>query len=74
MSIQALKPSDRTIEIVTKILLIALAAVLIVSAIITVFPFFWSALLSTRDRSEIFGTGISLAMGDSLSYNYQRLL
>ncbi|CAM4284686.1 carbohydrate ABC transporter permease [Vibrio astriarenae] len=74
MSIQALKPSDRTIEIATKILLIALAAVLIVSAIITVFPFFWSALLSTRDRSEIFGTGISLAMGDSLSYNYQRLL
>ncbi|MGL6261221.1 carbohydrate ABC transporter permease [Vibrio sp. WXL103] len=74
MSIQALKPSDRTIEIVTKILLVALAILLIISAIITVFPFFWSALLSTRDRSEIFGTGISLAMGDSLSYNYQRLL
>lgn len=74
MSIQVFKPSDRAIEIATKILLVALATLLIVSAIITVFPFVWSALLSTRDRSEIFGTGISLAIGDSLSYNYERLL
>lgn len=74
MSIQVFKPSDRAIEIGTKIVLVALATLLIVSAIITVFPFFWSALLSTRDRSEIFGTGISLAIGDSLSYNYERLL
>ncbi|GAM72915.1 ABC-type sugar transport system [Vibrio ishigakensis] len=67
MSIQVFKPSDRAIEIATKILLVALATLLIVSAIITVFPFVWSALLSTRDRSEIFGTGISLAIGDSLA-------
>ncbi|MDR9827724.1 carbohydrate ABC transporter permease [Vibrio sp. FNV 38] len=74
MSLQALKPNDRMIEVGTKILLVLMAIILIISALITIFPFFWSALLSTRDRSEIFGTGISLAMGDSLSYNYQRLL
>lgn len=52
----------------------ALAAILIVSALITVFPFLWSALLSTRDRTEIFGSGISLMMGDSLAINYEKLL
>ncbi len=56
-----LKPSDRTVELLVKALMVLLAAILIVSAIITVFPFIWSALLSTRDRSEIFGTGISFA-------------
>lgn len=61
-------------QLITKILLAALAAVLIVSALMTVFPFLWSALLSTRDRSEIFGTGISLAIGDSLTVNYNKLL
>ncbi len=30
--------------------------------------------LSTRDRSEIFGTGISFAIGDSLAINYAKLL
>ncbi|MBM7035960.1 sugar ABC transporter permease [Vibrio sp. qd031] len=69
----ALKPSDRTIEITTKVLMVLLAIVLIVSAFVTVFPFFWSALLSTRDRSEIFSTGISFAIGDSLMINYARL-
>ncbi len=61
----ALMPSDRTIYILTKIAMVFLATILIISAIVTVFPFVWSALLSTRDRSEIFGTGISLAIGDS---------
>ncbi len=69
----ALKPSDRTIAIVTKILMVLLGTILIVSAIMTVFPFLWSALLSTRDRTEIFGTGISFAIGDSLAINYARL-
>ena len=53
------RPSDRSIKIFTKLLMALLAVVLIVSAIMTVFPFLWSALLSTRDRTEIFGTGIS---------------
>ncbi|MGR5206845.1 MULTISPECIES: carbohydrate ABC transporter permease [Vibrio] len=67
-------PSERTTHLLTKVAMVLLAFVLIVSAIITVFPFIWSALLSTRDRSEIFGTGISLAIGDSLAYNYAQLL
>ncbi|WP_409202840.1 carbohydrate ABC transporter permease [Vibrio sp. SS-MA-C1-2] len=55
-------------------MLVVLITVLIVSALMTVFPFLWSALLSTRDRSEIFGTGISFAIGDSLGFNYEKLL
>ncbi|HGF7514126.1 TPA: carbohydrate ABC transporter permease, partial [Vibrio cholerae] len=69
----SIKPSDRAIESFTKILMVVLALVLIVSAIVTVFPFIWSALLSTRDRGEIFGTGISFAIGDSLAINYAKL-
>ena len=74
MNMTTFKPSIDTTELITKILLALLAAVLIVSALITVFPFLWSALLSTRDRSEIFGSGISLAIGDSLAINYEKLL
>ena len=66
--------SDRGIEIFIKTLMVMLGAVLIVSAVMTVFPFIWSALLSTRDRTEIFGTGISFAIGGSLAINYARLL
>ncbi|MEZ8099436.1 carbohydrate ABC transporter permease [Vibrio bivalvicida] len=68
------RPSDRNLEIFTKLLMTLLAVVLIVSAIMTVFPFLWSALLSTRDRTEIFGSGISFAIGDSLAVNYAKLL
>jgi multiple sugar transport system permease protein len=74
MSTSTFKLNTDVSELITKILLAALAAVLIVSALITVFPFLWSALLSTRDRTEIFGSGISLMMGDSLTINYQKLL
>lgn len=74
MSIHALKLSDRSSEVITKIAMAMLAVVLIVSALITVFPFLWSALLSTRDRTEIFGSGISFAIGDSLAINYAKLL
>lgn len=74
MSIHALKLSDRSIELITKVMMVLLAVVLIVSALITVFPFLWSALLSTRDRTEIFGSGISFAIGDSLAINYAKLL
>ena len=68
------RPNARTIEILTKILMALLAVILIVSAIMTVFPFLWSALLSTRDRTEIFGSGSSFAIGDSLAINYAKLL
>ncbi|WP_158116856.1 carbohydrate ABC transporter permease [Vibrio cincinnatiensis] len=71
--LMSLKLSDRAIEVLTKVLMVILAVILILSAIVTVFPFVWSALLSTRDRTEIFGTGISFAIGDSLASNYARL-
>ncbi|MCG3766057.1 carbohydrate ABC transporter permease [Vibrio cincinnatiensis] len=71
--LMSLKLSDRAIEVLTKVLMVILAVILILSAIVTVFPFVWSALLSTRDRTEIFGTGISFAIGDSLAINYARL-
>ncbi|BDU40676.1 carbohydrate ABC transporter permease [Vibrio nigripulchritudo] len=74
MSTHTLNPNQRWIELATKVLMIALATVLIVSALMTVFPFLWSALLSTRDRTEIFGSGISFAIGDSLTINYAKLL
>ncbi|WP_190960446.1 carbohydrate ABC transporter permease [Vibrio gigantis] len=67
-------PSERSMYILTKILMVMLGILLVVSALITVFPFVWSALLSTRDRSEIFGSGISFAIGDSLAINYAKLL
>lgn len=71
--ISYLNISDKNAEKLIKALMVILAAILIVSALITIFPFFWSALLSTRDRSEIFGGGISFAIGDSLGFNYEKL-
>ena len=68
------KPSYNVVDLLTRIALIVIAAILIVSAIMTVFPFVWSALLSTRDRTEIFSTTISFSLGDSLGYNYEKLL
>ncbi len=66
--------NTRVTEAIVKVTLVALASVLIISALMTVFPFIWSALLSTRDRTEIFGSGISFAIGDSLAINYAKLL
>lgn len=66
--------NTRVTEVIVKVALVALASVLIISALMTVFPFIWSALLSTRDRTEIFGSGISFAIGDSLAINYAKLL
>lgn len=70
---QSVDSNEKMIEFVTKVVLMMIAAVLIFSAVLTVFPFVWSAILSTRDRSEIFGTTISFSLGDSLSINYARL-
>lgn len=74
IAIKRFMPSDRLIELSIKLLMLLLGALLIISALITIFPFLWSALLSTRDRSEIFGSGISFAIGDSLAINYTKLL
>jgi multiple sugar transport system permease protein len=62
------------IRIMTRAMMLLLGLLLVVSALLTVFPFIWSALLSTHDRSTIFGSGIVLSVGESLGYNYQRLL
>jgi multiple sugar transport system permease protein len=57
-----------------KLWLLALIFVSVVAAILTVFPFIWSAILATHDRSTIFGGGIPLYWGDHLQANYDRLL
>ncbi|MCW0469704.1 hypothetical protein OH492_14095 [Vibrio chagasii] len=45
-------PSERTMYIMTKILMVMLGIHYRFRRFITVFPFVWSALLSTRDRSS----------------------
>ena len=72
-AIKSILMSDETADFLIKIVMVMLASILIVSAILTVFPFVWSAILSTRNRSEIFGLTISFSLGDSLGINYQRL-
>lgn len=52
----------------------ALWAALLSAVFMTVFPFFWSLLMATHDRSTMFGSGLNLAIGDQLANNYQRLL
>ena len=41
---------------------------------ITVFPFLWSAILSTHDRTTMFSGGIQFSFGDKLVTNYYQLL
>ncbi len=41
---------------------------------LTVFPFFWSLLMSTHDRTTMFSSGLNLSLGDQLVANYGRLL
>ena len=47
---------------------------LLLGVVVTVFPFFWSAILSTHDRSTMFGGGLVLTLGDQLANNYTQLL
>ncbi len=42
--------------------------------VVTIFPFVWSAILSTHDRSTMFSRGISFALGDKIAGNYANLL
>lgn len=55
-------------------LIVLMITIMFLAAFITIFPFLWSALLSTHDRTAIFSTDIILSMGDSLGDNYQRML
>lgn len=41
---------------------------------LTVFPFFWSLLMATHDRTTMFSSGLNLSLGDQLIANYGRLL
>lgn len=52
----------------------ALWSALLTAVLMTVFPFFWSLLMATHDRTTMFGSGLNLAIGDQLTNNYQRLL
>jgi multiple sugar transport system permease protein len=53
---------------------VLLVVILAGAAALTVFPFFWSAILATHDRSTIFGAEIPLFIGDYLRANYDKLL
>jgi multiple sugar transport system permease protein len=65
---------DRVKEAIQKTLLSILMIFSVIAAIITVFPFVWSAILATHDRSTIFGGGIPLYIGDHLGANYDKLM
>ncbi len=41
---------------------------------ITIFPFVWSAILATHDRTTMFSGGIDFSFGDKLVSNYANLL
>ncbi len=44
------------------------------ASLITIFPFLWAAILSTRSREEIFTPGISLYISNHLADNYAELM
>lgn len=52
----------------------ALYSLLAIGVFITVFPFLWSAILATHDRTTMFGRGISFTLGEHLATNYEQLL
>ena len=49
-------------------------ATLIGCAFLSIFPFIWSAILSTRMRKDIFTSDVSLRLGNALFDNYQELI
>lgn len=62
---------QRSIQITLKILMWFF---LLLGVVVTVFPFVWSSILSTHDRSTMFGGGLVLTLGDQLANNYSQLL
>lgn len=73
MSFEAARASKlkRQLAALPQVLLVLILAG---CAALTVFPFFWSAILATHDRSTIFGAAIPLFLGDYLKANYDKLL
>lgn len=49
-------------------------AALISGVLVTVFPFVWSLMMSTHDRTTMFSSGLNLSLSDQLVNNYFRLL
>lgn len=49
-------------------------AALISGVLVTVFPFVWSLMMSTHDRTTMFSSGLNLSLSDQLVNNYYRLL
>lgn len=47
---------------------------LLLFAFVTIFPFVWSAILATKDRTTMFSGGIDFSLGDKLVENYGNLL
>ncbi|SEO66778.1 carbohydrate ABC transporter permease [Aquisalimonas asiatica] len=47
---------------------------LLLGVFVTIFPFLWSILLSTHDRSTMFSSELTLYFSDQLINNYQRLM
>ncbi|WLD58062.1 carbohydrate ABC transporter permease [Salinispirillum sp. LH 10-3-1] len=47
--------------------------ILLLGVVITVFPFIWSAMLSTHDRSTMFSSTLTLQLSDQLVNNYHQL-
>ncbi|MFC3851637.1 carbohydrate ABC transporter permease [Salinispirillum marinum] len=47
--------------------------VLLMGVVITVFPFIWSGILSTHDRTTMFSTTLTIAFSDQLVNNYRQL-
>lgn len=48
--------------------------VLLGLAFLMVFPFIWSAILATHDRTTMFGSGFQIRLGEHLVENYASLL
>ncbi|WP_428243979.1 carbohydrate ABC transporter permease [Gynuella sp.] len=48
--------------------------ILLLFVLITIFPFIWSAILATHDRTTMFSGGIDFNIGDKLTQNYGDLL
>lgn len=62
---------QRSLDLTLKVLM---WFILLLGVVVTVFPFLWSAILSTHDRSTMFGGGITLTFSDQLLNNYEQLL
>ena len=61
-------------ELMIKVAMGFLVFLLAVAAFITIFPFIWSTILSTKSKEEILSTSINLYFGSHLLHNYDELM